>query len=91
MTFFSLISSFSFSLSEFYYIQMEKYARAALAEGVKSADDIHITIDSELYRLLNLHYNRNNHIDVRIYLICGNYELKLIGDFIGSFEFPLRR
>lgn len=45
---------------------MEKYARAALAEGVKSADDIHITIESELYRLLNLHYNRNNHIDVRI-------------------------
>lgn len=43
---------------------MEKYARQALAEGIKSADDIQVSKDSELYRVLNLHYNRNNHIEV---------------------------
>ena len=50
---------------EFYYIQMEKYARQALSEGVKSEQDLQIHEDSELYRVLNVHYNRNNHIEVR--------------------------
>lgn len=50
---------------EFYYIQMEKYARQANTDGVQSADDLQVTNDSELYRHLNLHYNRNNHIEVR--------------------------
>lgn len=49
---------------EFYYIQMEKYARQALAEGVKNASDMVVTTDSELYRVLVLHYNRNNQIEV---------------------------
>lgn len=43
---------------------MEKYARQAVSEGVKSADDLHVGGDSEIYRVLNLHYNRNNHIEV---------------------------
>ena len=51
---------------EFYYIQMEKYARQALSEGIKNSEDIHVSVDSELYRVLNLHYNRNNHIEVSI-------------------------
>lgn len=50
---------------EFYYIQMEKYARQALAEGVKNVTDLVITTDSELYRVLVLHYNRNNQIEVQ--------------------------
>ena len=50
---------------EFYYIQMEKYARQALSEGVKNSEEIRVSGDSELYRVLNLHYNRNNHIEVR--------------------------
>ena len=45
---------------------MEKYARQALSEGIKNPDDLRIALDSELYRVLNLHYNRNNHIEVRI-------------------------
>ena len=49
---------------EFYYIQMEKYARQALSEGIKNAEDLHVSVESELYRVLNLHYNRNNHIEV---------------------------
>ena len=43
---------------------MEKYARQALAEGAKSPEDLVITTDSELYRVLNLHYNRNNQLEV---------------------------
>ncbi len=62
---FYLIFNLFFICREFYYIQMEKYARQALAEGVKSAEEIRVTTESELYRVLNLHYNRNNHIEVR--------------------------
>ncbi|XP_059614530.1 homeobox protein prospero isoform X2 [Phlebotomus argentipes] len=58
-----LVKWFS-NFREFYYIQMEKYARQAVSEGVKSADDLHVSGDSEIYRVLNLHYNRNNHIEV---------------------------
>lgn len=43
---------------------MEKYSRQLLSEGVVNADDIHVSPDSELFRALNLHYNRNNHIEV---------------------------
>lgn len=45
---------------------MEKYARQAISEGLKAADDLHVAGDSELYRVLNLHYNRNNHIEVSL-------------------------
>lgn len=43
---------------------MEKYARQSVSEGMKNVDDIHVGNDSEIYRVLNLHYNRNNHIEV---------------------------
>lgn len=43
---------------------MEKYARQAVSEGVKSVEDLRVSGDSEIYRVLNLHYNRNNHIEV---------------------------
>ncbi|XKL64093.1 hypothetical protein PGB90_004179 [Kerria lacca] len=49
---------------EFYYIQMEKYARAAIQDGIKNSDDLHVSVDCDIYRVLNLHYNRNNHIEV---------------------------
>ncbi|XP_031616684.1 homeobox protein prospero isoform X2 [Contarinia nasturtii] len=58
-----LVKWFS-NFREFYYIQMEKYARQAVSEGIKSPEDLHISGDSEIYRVLNLHYNRNNHIEV---------------------------
>jgi len=50
---------------------MEKYARQAVTEGIKTPDDLLIAGDSELYRVLNLHYNRNNHIEV-----CNNHTNK---------------
>merc|ERR1712223_781642 len=58
-----LVKWFS-NFREFFYIQMEKYARQALSEGVKNGEDLHVSVESELYRVLNLHYNRNNHIEV---------------------------
>ncbi len=45
---------------------MEKYARQSLSEGVKNAEELRVGNDSELLRVLNLHYNRNNHIDVSL-------------------------
>uniref|UniRef100_A0A095BZ55 Homeobox protein prospero n=1 Tax=Schistosoma haematobium TaxID=6185 RepID=A0A095BZ55_SCHHA len=53
-------------LREFYYIQMEKYARVAISEGIRIADEIHVTIESEIYRALNLHYNRNQQLEALI-------------------------
>lgn len=50
---------------------MEKYARQALSEGINNADDIHVSGESEIYRVLNLHYNRNNHIEVRLFFILA--------------------
>lgn len=58
-----LVKWFS-NFREFFYIQMEKYARQSLGEGCKHHDDLNVTTDSELYRVLNLHYNRNNQIEV---------------------------
>jgi len=43
---------------------MEKYARQHIAEGVRSADELHVDMDSEIYRALNSHYNRNNQLEV---------------------------
>lgn len=57
-----LVKWFS-NFREFYYIQMEKYARQAIAEGIR-AEEITVSVDSELYKILNLHYNRNNQIEV---------------------------
>ncbi|KAK6739891.1 hypothetical protein RB195_008405 [Necator americanus] len=56
-----LVKWFS-NFREFYYIQMDKFARQALAEGITSRDDIVVTVDSEIFRTLNQHYNRNNHV-----------------------------
>ena len=53
-----------FYFREFFYIQMEKYARQALQEGVKDERELLVNDDHELYRVLNVHYNRNNHIEV---------------------------
>merc|ERR1712071_166803 len=63
-----LVKWFS-NFREFYYIQMEKYSRQLLSEGLLNADDIHISADSELFRVLNLHYNRNNHIEVPTHFV----------------------
>ncbi|CAF3153247.1 unnamed protein product [Rotaria sp. Silwood2] len=58
-----LVKWFS-NFREFFYIQIEKYARQYLAEGIRNTEDLVITTDSDLYRVLNLHYNRSNQIDV---------------------------
>ncbi|EDL02840.1 RIKEN cDNA 1700058C01, isoform CRA_a [Mus musculus] len=45
---------------EFYYIQMEKYARQALSDGITNAQALAVLRDSELFRVLNTHYNKGN-------------------------------
>lgn len=57
---------FLFACREFYYIQMEKHAREAIGQGIKSADDIHVNGSSGIYETLNQHYNRNKHIEVSV-------------------------
>uniref|UniRef100_A0AC34RJ97 Prospero domain-containing protein n=1 Tax=Panagrolaimus sp. JU765 TaxID=591449 RepID=A0AC34RJ97_9BILA len=54
-----LVKWFS-NFREFFYMQMEKYAKQALAEGVEHRSQIVVTEDSEIYKTLNQHYNRNN-------------------------------
>ena len=56
---------------EFFYIQMEKYARQAAADGCNHCEELVVNRDSELFRHLNLHYNRNNQIEVSVNSLSG--------------------
>ena len=55
---------------------MEKYARQHIAEGIRNAEELHVDIDSEIYRALNSHYNRNNQLEV-IFLLFWILEHQL--------------
>jgi len=59
-----LIKWFS-NFREFYYIQMEKFARQAINEGVTAAEELTVGRDAELFRALNMHYNKANDFEVR--------------------------
>ncbi|XP_040917470.1 prospero homeobox protein 2 [Toxotes jaculatrix] len=58
-----LIKWFS-NFREFYYIQMEKFARQAIVDGISEVKDITVSRDSELFRALNMHYNKANDFHV---------------------------
>ncbi|XP_072221428.1 prospero homeobox protein 2 [Leuresthes tenuis] len=58
-----LIKWFS-NFREFYYIQMEKFARQAIVDGISNVKDITVSRDSELFRALNMHYNKANDFHV---------------------------
>ncbi|XP_018601629.2 prospero homeobox protein 2 [Scleropages formosus] len=58
-----LIKWFS-NFREFYYIQMEKFARQAIMDGVSDVKEMCVTRDSELFRALNMHYNKANDFQV---------------------------
>ncbi|KAM7367953.1 hypothetical protein PAMP_014215 [Pampus punctatissimus] len=58
-----LIKWFS-NFREFYYIQMEKFARHAVMEGVSDARGLTVGRESELFRSLNMHYNKANDFQV---------------------------
>uniref|UniRef100_A0A3P9D120 Prospero homeobox 2 n=1 Tax=Maylandia zebra TaxID=106582 RepID=A0A3P9D120_9CICH len=58
-----LIKWFS-NFREFYYIQMEKFARQAIVDGVTDIKDMSVSRDSELFRALNMHYNKANDFHV---------------------------
>ncbi|XP_068580738.1 prospero homeobox protein 1-like [Cebidichthys violaceus] len=57
-----LIKWFS-NFREFYYIQMEKFARHALT-GVADVRSLTVGRESELFRALNMHYNKTNDFQV---------------------------
>lgn len=59
-----LIKWFS-NFREFYYIQMEKFARHALIEGVADVRGLTVGRESELFRALNRHYNKASDFQVR--------------------------
>ncbi|XP_076835407.1 prospero homeobox protein 2 isoform X2 [Brachyhypopomus gauderio] len=58
-----LIKWFS-NFREFYYIQMEKFARQAIVDGVSDVKDMSVSRDSELFRALNMHYNKANDFQI---------------------------
>jgi len=39
---------------------MEKFARQAISEGITDVNQLRVTRDSDLFRALNVHYNKNN-------------------------------
>ncbi|XP_056333228.1 prospero homeobox protein 1-like [Danio aesculapii] len=58
-----LIKWFS-NFREFYYIQMEKFARQAINDGVTGSEELSVSRDCELFRALNMHYNKANDFEV---------------------------
>ena len=68
---------------------MEKYARQHLAEGVHNAEDLHVDCDSEIFRTLNSHYNRNNQLEVSPLSFRAQSEIKVFILFLlfGFFKF----
>lgn len=58
-----LIKWFS-NFREFYYIQMEKFARQAINDGTTGVEELSVSRDSELFRALNMHYNKANDFEV---------------------------
>ncbi|CAJ1078084.1 prospero homeobox protein 1-like [Xyrichtys novacula] len=58
-----LIKWFS-NFREFFYIQMEKFARHALIEGSTDVRSLTVGRESELFRALNTHYNKANDFQV---------------------------
>ncbi|KAL3111449.1 hypothetical protein niasHT_017676 [Heterodera trifolii] len=54
-----LVKWFS-NFREFFYMQMEKFAKQAIVEGVQHADEIYVTTESEVFKQLQQHYNKNN-------------------------------
>ncbi|XP_031177940.1 prospero homeobox protein 1-like [Sander lucioperca] len=58
-----LIKWFS-NFREFYYIQMEKFARNALLEGVADVRGLTVGRESDLFKALNMHYNKANDFQV---------------------------
>ncbi|XP_057679484.1 uncharacterized protein LOC130907945 [Corythoichthys intestinalis] len=58
-----LIKWFS-NFREFYYIQMEKFARHAVAEGTAHTRALSVGRESELFRALNGHYNKGGDFQV---------------------------
>ncbi|XP_033622766.1 prospero homeobox protein 2 [Fukomys damarensis] len=49
---------------EYYYIQMEKFARQAISDGVTNPKMLVVLRDSELFRALNTHYNKGSDFEV---------------------------
>lgn len=47
---------------------MEKFSRQALSSGVSEPESLEVTRESELFRALNLHYNKSNEYRVRNYI-----------------------
>ncbi len=47
---------------------MEKFARQAIHDGVAAVDDINVSHDSELYKVLNMHYKKANDFEVCAHL-----------------------
>lgn len=43
---------------------MEKFARQAINDGVTSTEELTVNRDCELYRALNMHYNKANDFEV---------------------------
>lgn len=68
-----LIKWFS-NFREFFYIQMERFARQAAREGPTSARERSLRLgrDTELYRILNMHYNKSNDYQVSVCNACAH-------------------
>lgn len=49
---------------------MEKFARQAINDGVTGVEELTVSRDCELYRALNMHYNKANDFEVSFEVIA---------------------
>ncbi|KAK2104467.1 hypothetical protein P7K49_018323 [Saguinus oedipus] len=61
---------------EFYYIQMEKFARQAISDGVTNPKMLVVLRNSELFRALNMHYNKGNDFESPRILSGNNKQIQ---------------
>ncbi|XP_043845666.1 prospero homeobox protein 2 isoform X2 [Dromiciops gliroides] len=64
MFFFTRYPSSSLLKAYFPDVQMEKFARQAISDGITNPNMLKVPRNSELFRTLNLHYNKGNDFEV---------------------------
>lgn len=60
---------------------MEKFARQSINDGTTSTEELTVSRDSELFRALNMHYNKANDFEVRACLfLCEHSTISVKTD-----------
>lgn len=54
---------------------MEKFARQAINDGVTGSEELSVSRDCELFRALNMHYNKANDFEVNALTLLSTFNV----------------